>query len=99
MTWAEHLDHLEKFIQTICESGLTLNLKKCSFARSKASFVGHVAGSGVIEPDFSKISTLDDIQPPQTQKKDVGCIKGFFSYFRNFMQCFGDRLISDSVGG
>ena len=82
MTWPQHLEHLDTFLETIKKAGLTLNLKKCSFAKSQVPFVGHVVGSGLIKPDPVKISTVSSLQPPVT-KKDVRRLIGFFSYFRN----------------
>jgi transposase InsO family protein/ribosomal protein L21E len=96
MNWNEHLEHLEKFLQTIEETGLTLNLKKCNFAQNKIKFVGHIVGSGCIEPDPGKIATINDIKPPTT-KKDVRRIMGFFSYFRNFIPALAEkaRVLTD----
>jgi len=42
MTWEDYLEHFDKFLHTIQQSGLTLSPRKCSLARSKAIFVGHV---------------------------------------------------------
>jgi len=96
MAWPEHLDHLERFLGIIKESGLTLNLKKCAFARGQTSFVGHVIGSGIIAPDPIKIASVEYIQPPST-KKDVRRLIGFFSYFRNFIPSLAEtaRIITD----
>jgi hypothetical protein len=96
MTWQDHLNHLEKYLHTIKESGFTLSLKKCSFAQSKATFVGHVVGSGLIEPDPRKIAAVAYIKPPTT-KKDVRSLIGFFSYFRNFIPSFAEtsRVLTD----
>jgi hypothetical protein len=94
--WETHLSHLDKYVQIIEDTGLTLNLKKCNFAQSKIKFVGHIVGSGCIEPDPSKIATIKDIQPPTT-KKDVRRIMGFFSYFRSFIPALAEttRIITD----
>ena len=96
MTWSEHLEHLEKFLQTIKDSGLTLNLKKSSLAQGKVPFLGHVVGSGQIEPDPVKIATVSSLQPPTT-KKEVRRLIGFFSYFRNFIPSLAEtaRIITD----
>ena len=96
MTWKDHLEHLEKFLRTVKDSGLTLSLKKCSFAQSKVTFVGHVVGSGLIEPDPVKIATVSSLQPPVT-KKDVRRLIGFFSYFRNFIPSLAEtaRILTD----
>lgn len=100
MTWEEHLEHLEKFLQTISTSGLTLNLNKCSFGKGKTSFVSHMVGSGSIGPDPGETATLDEIQAPQ-MKKDVRRIMGFFSYFRNFIPALAEtaRPITDLTRG
>ena len=96
MTWPEHMEHLEKFLKTIKDSGLTLNLKKCSLGQGKVPFLGHVVGSGKIEPDPVKIATVSSLQPPTT-KKEVRRLIGFFSYFRNFIPSLADtaRVITD----
>jgi hypothetical protein len=96
MAWDEHLKHLDRFLSTIKESGMTLNLKKCSFAQSKASFVGHVIGSGLIEPDPVKIATVSSIKPPTT-KREVRRLIGFFSYFRSFIPSLAEksRILTD----
>ena len=96
MTWEEHLRHLDKFLETIKNSGMTLSPKKCSFAQSKVTFVGHVIGSGQIIPDPVKIATVSNLQPPTT-KKDVRRLIGFFSYFRNFIPSLAEtaRVLTD----
>ena len=80
----EHLDHLVKYLETIKKSGLTLNLRKCTFAQSKITFVGHVVGSGTKAVDPKKVACLSKIAIPTT-KKDVRKLVGFFSYFRSFI--------------
>ena len=77
-TWREHLGHLARFFQVIRESGLTLSIKKCSFAQSKVHFVGHVVGSGQIEPDPAKIATVHEMKPPTT-KKEIRRLIGFLA--------------------
>jgi hypothetical protein len=42
---------LRAFLTEIRKSGLTLNLKKCSFAKPEVKFLGHVVGSGRHRPD------------------------------------------------
>jgi len=40
------MSHLMAFLTEICKSGLTLNVKKCSFAKPEVEFIGHVIESG-----------------------------------------------------
>jgi hypothetical protein len=67
MSWQYHSSRLEKYLSTIKESCLTWSLNKCSFAQSEATFVGHVVGPGLIEPDPRKIATVADFQPLVTE--------------------------------
>ena len=80
----------------IKQSGLTLGLKKCSFGQPKARFVGHVVGSGLIEPDPVKLAVIPNIQPPVT-KRAVRKLMGFFSYLRSFVPSFAEtaKVITD----
>lgn len=43
--WNQHLAYLRAFLTEIRESGLTLNVKKCSFAKPKVKFIGPAASS------------------------------------------------------
>jgi len=85
--WAYHLQHLDKFLQTIKKSGLTLNLKKCHFAQPEVKFVGHIIGSGKRRPDPIKVAVVREIKPPET-KKQVRQVMGLFSYFRYYIPDF-----------
>lgn len=95
-SWEQHLAHVDQYLQKIQESGLTLGLKKCSFGQPKAKFVGHVVGSGLIEPDPVKLATIPNIQAPAT-KTEVRKLMGFFSYFRSFVPSFAEtaRILTD----
>ena len=92
MTWADHLIHLNRFLETIQKSGLTLNLKKSTFAKANTVFVGHVIGSGQIRPDPRKLQGIGDLQPPKT-KKEVRSMIGFFSYFRAFIPLLAETAL------
>ena len=85
--WDEHLGHVREFLSEIRESGMTLNLKKCSFAEPQVVFVGHVIGSGMHGPDLDKVSSVQSMKPP-TNKKEVRQVLGFFSYFRSYIENF-----------
>ena len=82
--WHQHMDQLGAFLTEIRKSGLTLNVKKCSFAKPEVKFVGHVIGSGRHRPDERKLATVMDLSRPIT-KRDVRRVLGFFSYFRAYI--------------
>ena len=82
--WTQHKTHLRAFLTEIRKSGLTSNVKKCSFAKLKVKFIGHVIRSGRHRPDEHKLATPTDLSRPVT-KRDVRRVLGFFSYFRAFI--------------
>jgi len=98
-SWPMNITHTRQFLTEIRKSGLTLNLRKCDFAKSEVSFIGHVIGSGRHGPDHQKIATIEQMQAPTT-KKGVRQIMGFFSYFRTYIEGFSDiaRPLTDLTG-
>ena len=82
--WIQHLSHLRLYLTEIRKSGLTLSIKKCSFAQREVRFVGHIIGSGRHRPDEVKLATVTDLSRPTT-KKEVRRMVGFFSYFRCYV--------------
>jgi len=69
------MTHLRAFLTEIRRSGLTINVKKFSFAKLKVKFI-----SIVIQIRMSKNSRLS-LRRPIT-KRDVRRMLGCFSYFR-----------------
>jgi hypothetical protein len=94
--WMQHLNHLDKYLSTIQDAGITLNLKKCTFARSNVKFVGHLIGSGTKRVDPDKVKCVREIKAPTT-KREVRRLIGFFSYFRSFIPKFAEltRCLTD----
>src|SRR6218665_830752 len=82
-----HLKHLEAFLMQMRKHNLTLNLKKCSFAKPKVKFIGHIVGSGTIEMNPDRTESLLKMKIPEI-KKQVQQILGLFSYYRQFVNNF-----------
>ena len=55
---ASHLDILNKALETIAQSGLTLNPEKCIFMKKEIPFWGLLITSEGIKPDPSKVSAF-----------------------------------------
>ena len=87
--WTGHLEHLDKFLQAIKKSGLTLNLKKCCFAQKEVRFVGRIVGLGQQRPDPQRLTAIEKMKAPET-KKQLRQILGFFSYFREYIPNFAE---------
>ena len=95
-TWRYHLSHLEEFLKTMRNEGVTLNLKKCRFAQHMVKFCGEIVGSGIRRPDPDKITAIHQMSDPET-KKQLRRLLGFFSYFRKYIEAFAEKakLLTD----
>jgi len=82
--WSLHLGHITKFLQAVSDAGMTLNLRKCKFAKPELPFVGQIIGSGKRRADPDKLSAVHSMATPET-KKQLRQLLGFFSYFREFI--------------
>ena len=91
-----HLSHVEEFLKTMRDEGITLNLKKCRFAQHTVKFYGEIIGSGIRRPDPEKVAAIHEMREPKT-KKQLRMILGFFSYFRKYINAFANKakLLTD----
>jgi len=66
---------------------MTLNLKKCEFAKGEVRFVGQLIGSGQRRVPPDRLKAVKDMKIPQS-KKQVRQIMGFCAYFRDHIPNF-----------
>jgi len=88
--WRDHLEHLDKYLNTIRHEHITLNLKKCRFGQHTVKFCGEIIGSGTRSPDPDKVAAVKEIAVPETKKQLSGLL-GFFSYFRKHIKSFAEK--------
>jgi len=79
--WEPHLNHLDVFLQSIRQAGMTLKLRKSHFGFGEVKFCGQMVGSGKRYADPEKVTAVNNLRVPET-KRNVRQILGFFSYFR-----------------
>ncbi len=76
--WEEHLSNVDSYLRVIRDSGFTLGLSKCEFAKPTVKFVGHIIGSGLRRVDPEKVvAAVRNLKEPET-KKQLRQILGFF---------------------
>ncbi len=49
-TWEDHLGHLLRVLQQICQAGLRNKARKCNLAVNVCKYQGHIIGKGKIRP-------------------------------------------------
>ena len=84
-----HLQQVERFLQRIHETGLTLKLRKCKFAHSELKFCGKIVGSGGKRPDPNKVAAIQNLKPART-KTEVRRLLGLFGFFREHIPRYAE---------
>ena len=89
-SWTRHLSEVDQYLSAIKQSGFTLNLPKCEFAKSSIKFVGHIIGSGKRSVDPDKVfGAVSNLKEPES-KKQLRQILGFFSFWREYIRNFSE---------
>lgn len=88
-TWKSHLEHIEKTLQHVRRSGLTLNIKKSDFAKPEVKFCGCIVGSGKRRVDPDKLHAVLQLKRPET-KTQVRSVLGLFGWFREYIPQYAD---------
>jgi len=81
----EHLDRLRSILQRIREANLKLSLDKCTFMKTRVSYLGHIVTSSGIETDPSKIEKITQWPTPKTIKQ-LRSFLGLCGYYRRFIK-------------
>ena len=85
-TFERHLQDLEQVLDRLVNrAGLTLKLKKCTFAASSTNYLGHIISAHGIQVDSAKVDAVRNLPPP-VDKKALQHFLGLTGYYRRFVQ-------------
>jgi hypothetical protein len=85
----DHKHHVDLVLDRIKKSGMSLNLKKCSFAEKEIDFLGfHILEEGVIPKDRGIKKVLEKKIPKSV--KDVQSLLGAANFFRSHIPGLAD---------
>ena len=83
-TFEEHLERLMSVFERFRAAGLKLKLKKCQFAQSAVTYLGHIISDKGIEPDKTKLEAVTNYPTPSSSK-EVKQFIGLANYYRRFI--------------
>lgn len=86
-TFDQHLEHLERLLQRVTETGLKLKLSKCQFLRRQVTYLGHTISADGVSCEAGKIDAVQSWPTPKTTT-EVRSFLGFASYYRRFISGF-----------
>jgi hypothetical protein len=87
-SFEEHLSHLSQVFDRFGEANLRLKPSKCTLARKRVQYLGHVLSESGIETDSSKTDILKNYPTPRTQK-EVRALLGLTGYCRKYIENYG----------
>ena len=86
-SFEDHVTHLNEVLEALENHGLKVSPKKCSYAKTRLKYLGHVVSSQGIEVDEEKVRAIEQMPAPKT-KRQVRGILGMASYYRKFIKDF-----------
>ena len=57
-SWEEHLQHIQKVLQTLRQHKLCANLEKCTFGISQVQYLGYIIDEHGVHIDPTKIQVI-----------------------------------------
>ena len=81
----KHMEILDQLFQRLKQYGLSVSLDKCQFGKSQVDYLGYQVSSSGIKPLSRKISAIQNIPEPKTQKELLAFLGGL-NYFRTSLK-------------
>ena len=79
----EHLRNLSAVLDRLESSGFTLNKRKCKFAQSSVTYLGHIISKDGLSPTGSKLEAIRDAPQPD----DVKSLRSFIGLVMYYSKC------------
>lgn len=86
-SFEEHLKHLQDVAIQLRKAGLTINVKKSSFAIPRVKYLGYIVGEGSLRVDPDKVGAIADFPIPVNVRK-LRQFMGMVGWYRRFIDDF-----------
>ena len=86
-SFEEHLQHLEKLLEAICNEGFRLKITKCTFAKNEVKYLGHILSENTVRPLWgNNLIAIQNFPIPKTRKnirQFLGKVNFYHKYIPN----------------
>jgi len=86
-SWAQHVDHIRRFLTAIQASGLQLSATKCKIAYPDVTMLGMQISRYGLATTGHKVAAVTDVPAPTTMAA-LHRVVGMFGYYQNFIENF-----------
>lgn len=90
-TRQQHDERLRDVMSRLSTAGVTLNMEKCQFSKTRISFLGHVLENNEVRPDREKLRAVAEMPNP-TSKKELRRVMGMATYLARFVPNMAELL-------
>lgn len=87
----EHLATLKSVLNKLKSSGLTLNLKKCEFFKTKISYLGFTIDKTGLTKNNDRVTSVSK-SPPPTDIRELRAFIGMANYYSKFISNFAHKM-------
>lgn len=84
-SFEEHMEHLKIIFQKFADYNVRVNIHKSQFLQQQITFLGHIISEKGIGMDPEKIRTIQEFQPPRSQKQ-ARAFLGFINFYRKYIR-------------
>lgn len=81
---SEHIISVRNIFRTLRKASLKIQIDKCDFFRKETQFLGHVLTTTGVKPDPRKVSIIQKLKLPQTEKQ-IKSFLGMTGFYRKFV--------------
>ena len=86
-TFDKHMEHLERLLQRVTETGLKLKASKCQFLRCEVTYPGHTISADGVSCESGMVECVQNWPTPPTTT-ELHSFLGFASYYQRFISGF-----------
>jgi hypothetical protein len=61
----DHLRHIQEVFDRLCQHGLKMKMKKCTFFHEETNYLGFVINSKGVKPDPQKVESIRTLPTPK----------------------------------